>query len=139
MTETEMQYYFDVLGKISRNSINLINVMNMTRPQAYQEGPDKLLRFPRLRLHLFPAKLAALCMASAILAIGNSVLVLIPHVFCGLEYGELLADCFGLRSAGFADAPPVAVYAPNCSMSFVRRFIARNIRTFKNTMHPVGI
>ena len=89
-------------------------------------------------LHLFPAKLAALCIASAMLAIGNSVLALIPHVF-GPTDGELLDSSFGFLSAGLADTPPVAVYAPNCSISFVRRFIAKNILMFKNTIHAVGM
>ena len=72
---------------------------------THSDGPDDLYRFDRLRLHLLPAKLAALCIASAILAIGNSVLVLIPHVF----RGELFVSSFGFRSAGLADTPPDAV------------------------------
>ena len=67
------------------------------------------------------------------------MLVVIPHVPGGAEWVNVVATFFGLRSAGFAETLPLAVYAPNCSISFVLRFMARNILQFKNTIQAVGM
>ena len=89
----------------------------------------------RLMLHLAIAR----CIPSAKLVIGSSRALRIPQAPVGANPVGVVTINLGFRSAGLAEVPPVAVYAPNCSISLVRRLMARKICTYKNTIQVVGI
>ena len=89
----------------------------------------------RLMLHFASAR----CIPSAMLVIGSSRALRIPQVPVPADPVGAVTISLGFLSAGLAEVPPVAVYAPNCSISFVRRLMARKICTYKNTIQVVGM